>query len=72
MKLTDAALGRVLADLDHLVMPSPETVRSIAEELRETRGACDRLITVLNALGVAADRAANELKTALKEAADAP
>lgn len=35
--VTDAGLGRVLADLDQLVMPSPETVRAIAEELREAR-----------------------------------
>lgn len=35
--VTDADLGRILRDLDQLVMPSPETIRAIAEELREAR-----------------------------------
>jgi hypothetical protein len=69
--LSDAALGRLIADCDHLVSPDPLTVRAAALELRELRAKHDRLTAAHNALGLAADRAADALKTALKEAADA-
>jgi hypothetical protein len=66
--VTDAELGQLLADLDQLIDPAPETVRAIALELRQKRRQLNQITDEHNRLGVAAAKAEGILHAAIKEA----
>jgi SMC interacting uncharacterized protein involved in chromosome segregation len=69
--LSDAALGRLIADCDHLISPDPLTVRAAALELRELRAELTRTRTALHNLTAYVEDAASNLKQAVQEAINA-